>query len=112
MSSTNENGIAWWFLLVAVVFFSIIPAARAQTNHAPAAQPQTVVANVDLSKTGTPISKYELGMFIEHIGPLIYRSFWSEMLDDRKFYHSEFNVIRMTAAKSGARPSRRRTCLR
>jgi alpha-N-arabinofuranosidase len=25
-------------------------------------------------------------MFIEHIGPLIYRSLWSEMLDDRKFY--------------------------
>ncbi len=25
-------------------------------------------------------------MFIEHIGPLIYRSQWSEMLDDRKFY--------------------------
>ena len=25
-------------------------------------------------------------MFIEHIGALIYRSLWSEMLDDRKFY--------------------------
>ena len=25
-------------------------------------------------------------MFIEHIGTLIYRSLWSEMLDDRKFY--------------------------
>ena len=25
-------------------------------------------------------------MFIEHIGPLIYRSLWSEMIDDRKFY--------------------------
>ena len=25
-------------------------------------------------------------MFIEHIGPLVYRSLWSEMLDDRKFY--------------------------
>ena len=25
-------------------------------------------------------------MFIEHIGSLIYRSLWSEMLDDRKFY--------------------------
>jgi alpha-L-arabinofuranosidase len=25
-------------------------------------------------------------MFIEHIGSLVYRSLWSEMLDDRKFY--------------------------
>jgi alpha-L-arabinofuranosidase len=41
---------------------------------------------IDASKTAEPLSKYELGMFIEHIGPLIYRSLWSEMLDDRKFY--------------------------
>ncbi|MBW4050517.1 MAG: alpha-N-arabinofuranosidase [Proteobacteria bacterium] len=27
-------------------------------------------------------------MFIEHIGPLVYRSLWSEMLDDRKFYYA------------------------
>ena len=68
-----------WLLLV-IVFF-MIPAAQAQT-----AQPQTVKVNVDVSKTSAPVSKYELGMFIEHIGPLIYRSLWSEMLDDRKFY--------------------------
>jgi alpha-N-arabinofuranosidase len=41
---------------------------------------------IDASKTAEPLSKYELGMFIEHIGPLVYRSLWSEMLDDRKFY--------------------------
>ncbi len=34
-----------------------------------------------------PISKYEYGMFIEHIGSLVYRTLWSEMLDDRKFYY-------------------------
>ncbi|MEO6816699.1 MAG: alpha-L-arabinofuranosidase C-terminal domain-containing protein [Edaphobacter sp.] len=34
-----------------------------------------------------PVSKYEYGMFIEHIGSLVYRSLWSEMLDDRKFYY-------------------------
>jgi alpha-L-arabinofuranosidase len=50
------------------------------------AQTQTVSANIDVAKVGAPISKYEFGMFIEHIGPLIYRSLWSEMLDDRKFY--------------------------
>ncbi|HEX7893175.1 MAG TPA: alpha-N-arabinofuranosidase [Terriglobales bacterium] len=68
-------------LLLLVIVFFMIPAAQAQT-----AQPQTIKVNVDVSKTSAPVSKYEFGMFIEHIGPLIYRSLWSEMLDDRKFY--------------------------
>jgi alpha-L-arabinofuranosidase len=38
------------------------------------------------TKISPPISKYEYGMFIEHLGSLVYRSLWSEMLDDRKFY--------------------------
>jgi alpha-N-arabinofuranosidase len=45
-----------------------------------------VTASIDTRQTAEPVSKYEFGMFIEHIGPLIYRSLWSEMLDDRKFY--------------------------
>jgi alpha-L-arabinofuranosidase len=49
--------------------------------------PERIVANIDASKVSTPISKYEYGMFIEHLGSLIYRSLWSEMLDDRKFYY-------------------------
>jgi alpha-N-arabinofuranosidase len=48
--------------------------------------PKPIVATIDATKVGQPISKYEYGMFIEHIGSLIYRSLWSEMLDDRKFY--------------------------
>src|SRR5579884_118676 len=50
------------------------------------AAPNRIVVNVDAQQTAQPVSKYEFGMFIEHIGPLIYRSLWSEMLDDRKFY--------------------------
>jgi alpha-L-arabinofuranosidase len=50
------------------------------------AQTQPLRVTIDASKTGVPISQYEYGMFIEHIGSLIYRSLWSEMLDDRKFY--------------------------
>ena len=68
-------------LLLLVSVFFMTPAAQAQT-----AQPQAIKVNVDVSKTSAPVSKYEFGMFIEHIGPLIYRSLWSEMLDDRKFY--------------------------
>jgi len=44
-------------------------------------------AVVDAGKHGHPISDYMYGGFIEHIGNLIYYSLWSEVLDDRKFYH-------------------------
>lgn len=47
--------------------------------------PQPIAASIDVQQTSEPVSKYEFGMFIEHIGALIYRSLWSEMLDDRKF---------------------------
>ena len=40
-------------------------------------------------------------MFIEHIRTLIYRSLWSEMLDDRKFYFP------ISSTEPDARPRRR-----
>ncbi|HEV2136714.1 MAG TPA: alpha-N-arabinofuranosidase [Terracidiphilus sp.] len=58
--------------------------ASAQQNEAGA--PAQIEATINTQQTAEPVSKYEFGMFIEHIGPLIYRSLWSEMLDDRKFY--------------------------
>ena len=68
-----------------LIFVAAVPnLAYAQT--AAQAAPKTIVANIDTTRVGEPISKYEYGMFIEHIGSLIYRSLWSEMLDDRKFY--------------------------
>ena len=73
---------AWrWLPLSAVILVSTLACGQAQTSGPPA-----ITANVNISKTAPPVSKYEFGMFIEHIGPLIYRSLWSEMLDDRKFY--------------------------
>lgn len=48
--------------------------------------PQDLKVNIDTQQTSEPVSPYEYGMFIEHIGSLMYRSLWSEMLDDRKFY--------------------------
>jgi alpha-L-arabinofuranosidase len=45
-----------------------------------------LTAAIDASQVGEPISKYLYGMFLEHAGNLVYRSFWSELLDDRKFY--------------------------
>jgi alpha-L-arabinofuranosidase len=46
-----------------------------------------IIADIDTAQVGRPISPYEYGMFIEHIGSLVYRSLWAEMLDDRKFYY-------------------------
>lgn len=56
---------------------------RAQQKEA---APQELDVRIDTQQTAQPVSQYEYGMFIEHIGQLIYRSLWSEMLDDRKFY--------------------------
>ena len=56
----------------------------AQQNTATA--PQELKVNIDTQQTARSVSPYEYGMFIEHIGSLVYRSLWSEMLDDRKFY--------------------------
>lgn len=55
-------------------------------QQAESASVKPLTATLDARQTATPTSKYEFGMFIEHIGPLVYRSLWSEMLDDRKFY--------------------------
>jgi alpha-N-arabinofuranosidase len=50
------------------------------------AVPDRLTVTIDTQQTAEPVSKYEFGMFIEHIRTLIYRSLWSEMVDDRKFY--------------------------
>ena len=59
-------------------------AAGAQTM----APSQPVIATIDASKTGPPISPYVYGQFLEHAGGLIYSGLWCEMLDDRKFYYA------------------------
>jgi alpha-N-arabinofuranosidase len=41
---------------------------------------------IDAARTSAPLTPYQYGMFIEPIGPLVARSLWSEMLDDRKFF--------------------------
>jgi len=73
---------------IVVLAMSTLPFAGlvANAETAEASAPQTLVADIDAQHTAEPVSKYEFGMFIEHIGPLIYHSLWSEMLDDRKFY--------------------------
>ncbi|HXJ96448.1 MAG TPA: alpha-L-arabinofuranosidase C-terminal domain-containing protein [Terriglobia bacterium] len=74
-----------WFKLSAPLIPAVFCLAYALAAVPPV--PETIVATIDATKTGEPVSKYEYGMFIEHLGSLIYRSLWSEMLDDRKFYY-------------------------
>lgn len=73
---------------LARLFLIAIPAlpSLAYAQAAMPVPPTTIVVTIDTTKVRPPVSKYEYGMFIEHIGTLIYRSLWSEMLDDRKFY--------------------------
>ena len=68
----------------AALFMGFVAVAAAQ--RAESSVPDRLKVTIDTQQTAEPVSKYEFGMFIEHIGPLIYRSLWSEMLDDRKFY--------------------------
>lgn len=69
-----------------VLFAALVTAGTgAQTSSAPE---QRIAVTVDAGKTRAPISPYLYGQFIEHIGDLVNRSVWTEMLDDRKFYHA------------------------
>jgi alpha-N-arabinofuranosidase len=69
----------------------------AQTSSAPE---QRIAVTVDAGKTRAPISPYLYGQFIEHIGDLVNRSVWAEMLDDRKFYNA------VTSESPAAEPAR------
>ena len=74
---------AKYALLAAALCFACVAAHGRSTETQ---IPSTIVATIDVQQTAPPISKYEFGMFIEHIRTLIYRSLWSEILDDRKFF--------------------------
>lgn len=70
-------------LFVAVVASLGCLSAAQQTQPS---VPDQLKVTIDTQQTADPVSKYVFGSFIEHIGNLIYRSLWSEMLEDRKFY--------------------------
>jgi len=94
-------------LLVVLLAAGLPASTGAQTSSAPE---KRIGVTVDASKTLPPISPYLYGQFIEHIGDLVNRSVWAEMLDDRKFYYA---VTSQTAAPEpaqgpirGRRPNR------
>ena len=71
-------------LIVLLGGVASIVVLRAQAPN-PAAK--RIALSIDAGKTAPSISPYIYGQFIEHIGDLINRSLWAEMLDDRKFYN-------------------------
>ena len=70
------------FLYTAAVL-ALLSGAGASGAHAQAARLEVII-HADTSRA--PISPYLYGQFLEHIGGIINRGAWAEMLDDRKFY--------------------------
>src|ERR1017187_7121006 len=70
-------------IAASVVMFFLASVAAAQQLSS---KPDRLMVNIDTQKTMPPVSKYEYGMFTEHIRDSMYRAVWTEMLDDRKFY--------------------------
>jgi alpha-N-arabinofuranosidase len=86
-------------LLVAGLCVACAGLSPAQQN--PPKPAASLAVTIDARQTAPPTSKFEFGMFIENLGPLVYRSLWSEMLDDRKFY---FPIAPAEPAAPGRRP--------
>jgi alpha-L-arabinofuranosidase len=86
------------FVIFLAEVASII-ALNAQPANAPAAR---ISVSIDAGTTAPSISPYIYGQFIEHIGDLINRSLWAEMLDDRKFY-DEINSKPSAGSSRGGR---------
>jgi len=68
--------------LTAVLLGALLNSTATVTSQA-----RTIKATIDISKTGTPISKNIYGQFLEHGGDIVNTGVWSEMLVDRKFFY-------------------------
>ena len=94
-------------LPVVLLAAALTASAGAQTSTAPETR---IAVTIDAGKTRAPISPYVYGQFIEHIGDLVNRSVWAEMLDDRKFYYAvNSDAVAPTQAQGpirGRRPNR------
>ena len=74
------------------------------------AQAARLQATIHADSTLAPISPYLYGQFLEHIGGIINRGLWAEMLDDRKFYYP-IVVTESLPARPGPAPARRWTAI-
>jgi len=84
-----------------------ILAISAWALHAAAPVPAATsapTAVVDAGKTFAPINPNVYGLFIEHIGGLVYSGVWAEMIDDRKFYYPVTSEDPAPAGRSEGAP--------
>jgi alpha-L-arabinofuranosidase len=89
------------FLAVALLGPLPVGAQQAQLNV-----PDPLNVTIDTQQTSDAVSKYVFGSFIEHIGTLIYRSLWAELLDDRKFYFPITSTDPQTPRPQSGNPMR------
>ncbi len=75
-------------------------------QQAPLNAPDPLNVTIDTQQTSDTVSKYVFGSFIEHIGTLIYRSMWAELLDDRKFYFPITSTDSQTPRPQSGNPMR------
>jgi alpha-N-arabinofuranosidase len=94
--------------LLAAAALLVVCATVAGSQQAGPAGPERLMVTVDTHETAPPVSKYEYGMFIEHIGNTMYSSLWAEMLDDRKFYFPITSKEPESAARQQGNPFRMR----
>lgn len=66
---------------------------------------KSIASTLKVGQERPPINPFIYGGFLEHIGDLINHSMWSEVLDDRKFYHP---IDSKPVPKSEGRPGRNR----
>ena len=98
--------------ILGATFFCVASATAAVAQQTEPVAPPQLTVEINTQQTAAPVSKYEFGMFIEHIGALIYRSLWSEMLDDRKFYFPISSKEEAAPQRQGFRSSSGGTVVR
>ena len=70
-------------LALAATALVSLSGTAASDAHAQAARVEAVI---HADSAHAPISPYLYGQFLEHIGGIVNRGLWAEMLEDRKFY--------------------------
>jgi alpha-N-arabinofuranosidase len=92
--------------IFAGLVLSVGGTVAAAAQQAEPGVPERLKVRFDTQQTAAPISKYLYGGFIEHGGTLMYRSLWSEVLDDRKFYFPITSKDTAEPAETRNRPFR------
>ena len=81
-----------------IIIFAVLILIAGNFSPVPADEKE-ISATISIDKTFEPIDPKIYGQFIEHIGDLVNRSIWAEMIDDRKFYYKVGSTTEPRAAR-------------